>query len=243
MKENRLSHVIAKAIMEMVETENYPAGMRLPTERDLAKRFNVSRMVVREAEAALEAMGILNIKAGSGTYLNKKPSSELPTVTAFGLTQTRLLFEPECAALAATKATDEQILEIETAVELMANTPSDSSEGHKADHAFHLLIAQSTGNEANVAVLQNIWRMRNETDSVKRVYEAVGETDSADRVKEHAEIMNAIRDRNPAAARQAMRQHFERLLNALLDFSELEAIADARKKSRNNRDLYLAPKY
>ena len=47
MKENRLSHMIAKAIMEMVETENYSAGMRLPTERDLAKRFNVSRMVVR----------------------------------------------------------------------------------------------------------------------------------------------------------------------------------------------------
>lgn len=229
--------------MDMIDTENYSVGMRLPTERELAKKFEVSRMVIREAEASLQAMGVLNIKGGSGAYICEPPASDLPTVTAFGLTQTRLLFEPECAALAATKATDEQILEIEATVELMANTPSDSPEGHQADHRFHLLIAKATGNEANIAVLQNIWRMRNEIDAVKRVYEAVGEKDSADRVKEHSDIMEAIRARNPVAARQAMRQHFSRLLNALLDFSEQKAIEDVREKSKSNRELYFAPQY
>lgn len=239
MKQHRLYHSIAKAILEMIEIENYPAGKRLPGERELAKRFGVSRVVIREAEISLEARGVLNIKGGSGTYVCERPSSDLAPVTAFGLTQTRLLFESECAALAATKATDKQILEIEETVELMANTQSDSPEGHKADHAFHLLIAKATGNEANVAVLQNIWRMRNEIDAVKCVYEAVGEEDSADRAKEHADIMKAIRDRDPVAARQAMRQHFLRLLNALLDYSEKEAIEDARRTSKSNRELYL----
>lgn len=238
MKETRLYHTTAQAIIEMIETANYSAGVRLPPERELAERFGVSRVVVREAAIYLEAIGVLHIRGGSGAYVSERPSSDLPPVTAFGLTQTRLLFEPECAAMAAAKVTDEQISEIEATVELMANIPSDSPEGHKADHTFHLLIAKATGNEANVAVLQNIWRMRNEIDAVKRVYEAVGEKDSADRVKEHSDIMNAIRDRDPSAARQAMRRHFTRLLDALLDFSEHAALEDARKASKRIREQY-----
>ena len=121
----------------------------------------------------------------------------------------------------------------------MANAPSDSPEGQKADHNFHLLIAKATGNEANVAVLQNIWRMRNEIDAVKRVYIAVGDKDSSDRVKEHSDVMDALRNRDPVAARQAMRRHFSRLLKALLDYSENEAIEGVRRKSEENRELYL----
>ena len=239
MKENRRYRSTAQAIIKMIDAENYSVGMRLPAERELAERFNVSRVVIREAGIYLDAMGIIEVKGGSGAYVCEKPLSKLSHVTAFGLTQTRLLFESECAALAATKATDAQISEIEATVDLMANTPSDSPEGHQADHAFHLLIAKATGNEANVIILQNIWHMRNEIDAVKRVYMAVGEKSSADRVKEHLNIMKAIRDRNPAAARQAMRQHFLRLLNALLDYSEHEAIEEARRQSKSIRELYL----
>jgi len=242
MADKRLYHATVRSILDMIDAEGYSAGTRIPGERALAKQFGVSRVVIREAEIYLEAIGRLSIKGGSGAYVLEQPNakdSSLPSVTAFGLTQTRLLFESECAALAATVITDNQITELEATVEVMANAPSDSPEGHKADHNFHLLIAKATGNEANVAVLENIWRMRNEIDAVKRVYIAVGDKDSSDRVKEHSDVMNALRNRDPVRARRAMRQHFSRLLKALLDYSEHEAIADVRRKSEENRDLYL----
>lgn len=241
MAEKRLFHKIADAIIDMIQTDNYAVGRRLPGERELAKRFGVSRVVVREAEIALEAKGVLEIKGGSGVYVRRTVEGDLaalPKVTAFGLTQTRLLFEPECAALAATVITDAQITELEETVDRMASAPLGSKLADEADHAFHLAIAKATGNEANVVVLQNIWQMRTEIDAVKRVYLAVGDTDAMDRVKEHTDIMTALRDRDPEAARKAMRKHFTRLLKALLDFAETEAVEDARRQSSKDRDLY-----
>lgn len=241
MTEKRLYHTVAQSILDMIETESYAIGRRLPGERELAKQLGVSRVVVREAEISLEARGILEIKGGSGVYVRRTladDQSALPNVTAFGLTQTRLLFESECAALAATLITDAQLAELELTVDMMASAPLGSPQADEADHAFHLAIAKATGNEANVVVLQNIWHMRTEINAVKRVYLAVGHTDAMDRVKEHTEIMTALRNRDSNAARNAMRKHFSRLLKALLDFAETEAVEDVRRQSNKDRDLY-----
>ena len=226
----------------MIESDAYPLGTRLPSERELALQFGVSRAVIREAEKFLEAAGRLDIRRGSGVYVCEKPAQTdfaLPHVTAFGLTQTRLLFESECAALAATVITDDQIAVLQATIETMASAPVDSPDADKADHDFHLLIAKATGNESNVVVLQHIWRMRNEIDAVKRVYLAVGHKDSTDRVSEHTQVMDALRNRDPIAARKSMRRHFSRLLEALLDVAEEQAIADVRRKSNEKRDLYM----
>ena len=62
MSEKRLYHTIAQAILDMIASGAYPPGTRLPGERDLAERFDVSRVVIREAEISLEAIGLLEIK-------------------------------------------------------------------------------------------------------------------------------------------------------------------------------------
>ncbi len=242
MSEKRLYHTIARAILDMIESGTYPPGTRLPGERDLAERFNVSRVVVREAEISLEAIGHLEIKVGSGVYVRDAQEMNglaLPRVSAFELTQSRLLFEPECAALAAKMITDEQILELEDTIKLMKTAPVDSPAGEEADMNFHLLIAQATGNEANVFFLRTLWRMRTEIEDVRRVYSAICHEDTSHRVNEHADIMEALRRRDPEAARQAMHQHFSRLLKALLDASEQQAIEEARRRSHENRQRYL----
>lgn len=242
MAEKRLYHKVARNILDMIESGAYPPGTRLPGERELAERFDVSRVVVREAEISLEAVGRLEIKVGSGVYVRDSIAANglaLPNVTAFELTQTRLLFESECAALAAKNISDQQIAELEATVEKMANAPADSPEGESADRDFHLLIAKATGNLANVFFLQTLWRMRDEIESVKRVYSAVCHEDASYRVSEHADVMNALRKRDPKAAREAMRGHFSRLLEALLDVSEQQAIEEARRKSKENRLRYL----
>lgn len=242
MTEKRLYHKVAREILDMIESGAYPPGTRLPGERELAQRFNVSRVVVREAEISLEAVGRLEIKVGSGAYV--KDSSpingfSLPTVSAFELTHTRLLFESECAAIAATMITDEKIEELEETVERMANADEDSIDGEIADRDFHLLIAKATGNEANIFFLEMLWRMRNEISAVKKVYSAICHEDGSQRVAEHSEVLKAIRNRDSKAARAAMREHFSRLLEALLDVTEQQAIADAIRKSQENRERFL----
>lgn len=242
MSDKRLYQTVARSILDMIESGSYPPGTRLPGERELAERFNVSRVVVREAEISLEALGRVEIKVGSGVYVCDPATATglaLPKVTPFELTQTRLLFESECAALAATMITDEQIAGLEATIEKMAEAPHDTEDGEEADREFHLQIAKASGNEANVFFLKTLWRMRTEIEPVKRVYAAVCHADTSHRVNEHSEILEALRARDPGAARNAMRGHFSRLLEALLDASERQAIEDARRRSSENRERFL----
>lgn len=242
MADKRLYQKVATRILEMITSGAYPPGTRLPGERELAERFEVSRVVIREAEISLEALGRVEIKVGSGVYVREPDALAgvaLPSITAFELTQTRLLFESESAALAATMITDEQVTELEGTISRMSNAAHDTPDGEDADRDFHMLIAKATGNKANIYMMENLWRIRTEVQGVRKVYAAVCVEDSQHRVNEHAEILNALRDRDPLAARKAMRQHFSRLLEALLDASELQAIEEARQRSSENRERYL----
>jgi DNA-binding FadR family transcriptional regulator len=242
MAEKRLYQKVADRIVGMIESGSYPPGTRLPGERELAERFEVSRVVIREAEISLEAIGRVEIKVGSGVYVREPEAGlggKLPTVSAFELTQTRLLFESESAALAATLITDEQIAELEDTIARMGRASHDSPDGDQADRDFHMLIAKATGNAANVFMMENLWKMRTEVEDVRKVYAAVCVEDSQHRVDEHSEILEGLRSRDPELARKAMRHHFSRLIEALLDASEQQAIQEARQKSSANRERFL----
>ncbi len=242
MAEKRLYQKIASQILEMIATGAYPPGTRLPGERELAEKLGVSRVVIREAEISLEALGHVEIKVGSGVYVktpDRRDNGTLPRVTAFELTQTRLMFESESAALAATEITPDQISELERTIELMEKTPQDSPESDEADRVFHLTIAKASGNAANYYIMENLWRMRVELPEVREMYAAVCVEDSYSRVDEHEAILNALKERNPDKARKAMRAHFSRLIENLLVASEQHAIEEARRRSNANREKYL----
>ena len=242
MAEQRLYQKVANNILEMITSGAYPPGTRLPGERELAERFSVSRVVIREAEISLEALGHVEIKVGSGVYVrepSQTSSGRLPKVSAFELTQTRLLFELELAALAATEITAEQIEELERTIAVMEDTPQDSPESDEADRVFHLTIAKASGNTANYYIMENLWRMRVELPEVKEMYAAVCVEDSYSRVDEHEAILNALKARNPDQARKAMRAHFSRLIENLLIATEQHAIEEARRRANANREKYL----
>lgn len=242
MAEQRLYQTVAEKILEMIASGSYPPGTRLPGERELADRFQVSRVVIREAEISLEAIGHLEIRVGSGVYVREPIAhklARLPEATAFELTQTRLMFESESAALAASMISDEQISDLERTVERMVNATHDSPDGDDADKEFHMLIAKATGNSVNLHIMEHLWRMRTELPEVRKVYAAVCVEDSSHRVEEHVAILDALRERNPQEARRAMRSHFSRLIEALLVASEQQAIEEARRRSSENRERFL----
>lgn len=242
MSEKRLYRTVAKTILDMIEAGSYPPGTRLPGERELASMLGVSRVVVREAEISLETLGLVERRVGAGVYVCKAAHSNtdnVADVSAFELTQTRLLFESECAALAATMITDQQIDALKDSIDRMAQARVGTLDGEEADRDFHLQIAQATGNRANVVFLQNLWRMRTELAPVRRVYQDVCSADNAHRVAEHTQVMEALAARDPQASREAMRNHFSRLFEALLAASERQAIDDARKRTDATRERYL----
>lgn len=243
MADNRLYQSIAAAILQSIESGEFPPGSRLPGERDLAERFGVSRVTIREAEIALEAQGWISIKTGSGVYVRARPApalGALPDVTAFDLTAARILIEAEAAALAASRITDEEVVQLQEMLEAMADPAASDAEANEHDRHFHLAIARICGNPVMEYCIQQIWRMRTELPRVKQAYARVCHNDGDSRTDEHTAILDALRARDPAAARAAMRQHFQRLFESMLQATESAALAEIRRRTEEDRERFLA---
>lgn len=241
MPEKRLFHGVAAQICALIEEGIFPPGTRLPGERELAERFSVSRVTIREAEIALQATGRVQIKTGSGVYVcaeQPRESSILPSVSAFEVTEARLLIESESAALAAKVISDEALAELEALTEKMAST--DEAISTRADEQFHATIARASGNAAIVHVIETLWRMREELPDVKHMYESVCDADARVRAREHQDILDALKARDPVRAREAMRLHFRRLIGAMLDVSERRALKEMEQRIAESRERFLS---
>lgn len=242
MAEQRLYQSVANQIRAMIESGEFPVGSRLPGERDLADRLGVSRVTIREAEIALEAQGWIAIRTGSGVYVQKRAetATALPNVTAFDLTAARAIIEAEAAALAAAHITEPELMELEELIVAMSD-PHGSDDSHAmADQKFHLAIARIGGNPVMEFCVALIWRIRNELPQVHQVYGRVCHNDGEARTNEHAEILAALRRRDPQASRAAMRDHFHRLFEAMLEATETAAMAEVRLRTEQDRERFLA---
>lgn len=241
MSGKRLFQSVAEQIAELIDEGAFPPGTRLPGERELAERLGVSRVTIREAEIALQAVGRLEIKTGSGVYVSEtQPASRvtLPKASAFEVTEARLLIESEAAALAAHNITDEAIARLEELIEQMRSPDNDTA--NEADEAFHLTIAEASNNAAMVHTIKSLWRMREEIPDVKATYEAVCVHDAETRTAEHQAVFEALRARDSAAARSAMRDHFHRLIAAMLDATEKMALEAVQQRALESRERFLA---
>ena len=242
MKEQRLYETVAQRIAQRIEKGVYPSGTRLPGERELAEQFNVSRVTVRQALISLQALGKLEVRAGSGAHVLDAAVSQvdvLPSVSALELTEARSLFESEVAALAAPDISDETLAQLEQLIEDMSGGDGGSDAGELPDRNFHLTIAAAAGNSVLYYIVEKLWRMRMELPQVKKVYDAVCSEDPTERGREHREILDALYSRDPAQARLAMRKHFTRLLESMLDVTERRAIRDVRQKASESRARFL----
>jgi len=239
---DRLYQGIADQITALIDQGIFPPGTRLPGERELAERFGVSRVTIREAEIALQAIGRIVIKTGSGVYVTDgKPAATdtPPQVSAFELTEARSLFESEAAALAASTITPDTLARLHELLDIMGRDDTDDAASTAADQEFHLLIASASGNQAVIHVIKQLWRMRTEMPEVRTTYASVCQHDGRTRQREHAAIVDALRVGDSGAARIAMRQHFNRLLEAMLDATEEREISELRRKAAESRERFL----
>jgi DNA-binding FadR family transcriptional regulator len=228
--------------MQLIRDGAFPPGTRLPGERELAERFKVSRVTVREAEIALQAQGFINIKTGSGVYVldpAERDNPGLPKVTAFELTEARLIFESEAAALAARHISDETLNHLSKLVETMSKDELKVGEASaEADREFHLTIAAASENAAVQYVIETLWNIRNQVPAIREVHESICARDDQ-LTREHADVVKALRRRDPSAARQAMQAHFRGLLGSMIDVTEEKALEALKKTISDSRQRYL----
>ena len=237
--EKRLYRGVLVKIQDLIESGDFPAGGRLPPERELAERFKVSRPTIREAIIALEVLGHVQVKTGSGIYAlenNALNGSINENISAFELTEARALVEGEAAALAANQITPEELDELKQSLTEMAeeNDEGDLASGD-ADRKFHMIISQATRNSMIVSLFERMWHVRNNVPKVFNAYKSICEQDGARRVEEHVEIYQALENRDAAAARTAMHHHFARILNKLIATTEAEQVEQLRRQTQEVR--------
>ncbi|WBS02163.1 FCD domain-containing protein [Pseudoduganella sp. SL102] len=212
-QEPRLYRVVADRIAQLIRDEGIAPGARLPSERDLATRLEVSRASLREALIALELGGVIEVRGGSGVYVcEAEPEASLPEAGPgpFEVLSARRLIEAEVAAIAARVATDNAIDAILKAVEEMEAHHANKTTNELADRNFHLAIARATGNGALVGTMDYLWNQRGRLwHKLKEHFQT--EELRQETLKDHRRIFEAIAAHDPAAARRAMRAHLERV--------------------------------
>jgi GntR family transcriptional repressor for pyruvate dehydrogenase complex len=238
----KLYQQVAAAVAEAIARGEYPTGSRLPSERDLAEEFGVSRPTVREAMLALEIRGMVEARHGSGIYVTETPPLERAApeldIGAFELTEARALFEGEAAALAATSITDEQLAELEAILGDMVEENAGDPQGEKADRRFHMKIAEATRNAAVVSVVEGLWDLRERSPLCRHMLERARQAGVKPMIGEHRTLLDALKARDPQRARRAMREHLERVIDGLLVATELEALERARTEVAARRTEY-----
>jgi GntR family transcriptional repressor for pyruvate dehydrogenase complex len=209
----RASEEIIEQIHELISSGQLKVGDRLPAERELAKILDVGRSTVREAIRSLESLGIVQVRAGEGTFLIANPA-DLPadplTARAFTpinnqrkLFEVRMVIEPDLAALAARRASFDQILKMRGLLQEQETLIKQGDSGISADTQFHYVLAEAAGNE----ILFNI--MTGLMDLMRETRQASLQTSGrpARSVKQHRAVLRAIETRDPKSAEQRMREH------------------------------------
>ena len=225
-----LADITADRMIDLILKHHLEPGMKLPTEAELTQLLGVGRSSVREAVRRLETRNILEVRQGSGIFVSKKrgvPEDPLgitfmgdQTRAALELSDIRLMLEPEFAAIAAIKATDEQLQELQKRCEKVEELIRAGENYRDADIEFHHYIAQCSGNhvmENVVPVISSSVRI-----SIQQTEDAFWQYT----FEEHRKILAAIMRRDSIGARFCMAEH----LNRSRDFFARRVAEDQKKQ-------------
>jgi GntR family hexuronate regulon transcriptional repressor len=234
----KLYQQVASAIMASILSGKYAPGERLPSERDLATAFGVSRPTIREAMISLEIRGLAEVRHGSGIYVSDQPGADEGgdlDIGAFELTEARRLFVGVAAAWAATTISDGSLDQLETIVAEMQDENARNQQDWTADRRFHIAIARATRNTAIATVIEHLLDMRHKSPLCVYMLERARRVGVQPRVSEHRRILDALRKHDPKTARTAMRDHLARVIEDLLVATEPDALDGQASKSTKKK--------
>ena len=222
IKVQRLYLQVAQQLQDLIEKGVFAPGNRLPSERDLAGQFGVSRPTIREAMIALEIAGAVEVRSGSGVYVLEKAGrpaqlSDTQGPGPFEILEARRLIEGEVCALAAERISEAQLLNLQSLLSDMEQENRREQATEIADEQFHNCIAEAAGNSALGGTVAWLWQLRNESEISTLFHQRVRAEGSRPIISDHRLILEALQRRDPQAAREAMVNHLQRVIDDLLE--------------------------
>ncbi len=209
----RLHEAIVQRFHSLIQQGILEHGAKLPAERVLAEQLKVSRGSVREAIRTLELQGLAVSKHGSGTFINTQSLDAVATLMTSSLEtgeaqlhdifEVRHLLEPQLAALAARRATPEDVTRLGSILVEQARQIMEGETGVDADTEFHFALATATHNTALVKVVSAVEDVLRQSrdQSLQQPGRPQRSLDS------HREILEMVRAGDHQGARSAMEHH------------------------------------
>ena len=186
---------------------------KLPAERELAGKFRVSRGTVRSALSKLEKEKFIEIKPSSGAFVVYEtsiiPVSEVKNANPLELIDARFALEPHICRLAVLHGKKEQFQKLETLVEAMAKSVKDPTQFASADTAFHQVLADCTGNNLLIWIINQINSVRGQDEWTKAKHLTLNDNIIRTYNIQHNQILLAIKSREPEKAASFMKEHLE----------------------------------
>ena len=186
---------------------------RLPPERSLSLKFNVSRGTIRAAINKLETEGLVTTKAGSGTYISKKiageNSSVIQNARPLELVDARFALEPHICRLAVVHGRKKDFEKLNNLLEEMEKNYYNPNIFGDSDTSFHRALAESTGNSLLIWMIEQITSVRNQDEWSRMRHLTLNEQIIKEYNKQHRRILNAINAREPENAASMMREHLQ----------------------------------
>jgi len=212
-------------LYQEIRQGEFAASGQLPPERDLAKRFGLARNTVRRVLDELSEEGLLDRQVGRGTFVRPEAlrrddlPSKLRGASPADLMEVRLIMEPQVAALAATRATAEDLAEMRDALARSCGA-ADMKAFEVWDARLHLAIFRAAKNALLLDYCEAINQVRGEADWVALKTRSLTPARKAAYDREHSAIVAAIAERNPEAARHRLFQHLSGIRDTLVSLSE-----------------------
>lgn len=215
----RLYEQLVEQLLGYIDSAQLGPGDLLPSERDLAERLGVSRPTLVQALVALEVLGVIKVRHGTGAVLVYRPSiatvikglrehrNRLPEIV-----EARSTLEVKLAALAAERRTDADLLAIDAALEAMASEIAAGQKGAHGDELFHQAVTAAAHSSVLAQLMAFIAEMILETR-----LESLGQPGRPEQsLASHRRIAAAIRAQDQTAAAAGMLEHIERVSDVAL---------------------------
>lgn len=230
----RLYQQIVEQIESRILNGELMPGDRLPSERELGKQFGVSRTSIREAIRVLTLKGLVEVSHGRGTYVIDQTSiavrDSLNLMVQVGkkesfqnLIEVREILEPAIASIAASRATEENIKSMREVITAMDKSLHDVEKYIEADLDFHLALAEANQNPLVLILLDLlIVQLRKQRFWASSVEGSLNRSQTY-----HKHVLAAVEEKNPEAARNAMRDHMRQIredIQTALNLGKLSAV-------------------
>lgn len=212
----------ARLIREKILSGELRAGQRLPAERELSEALGISRPTVRETLRSLVAMNILESRHGSGTFVSDLGPETLTEPLRFAMAlspstvrelfEARLVIEPQLAALAAVRASDDERRELDACVRRTGESRGEPALLLELDIQLHSLIASAAHNRLLGQLLETLSGLGRDSRAVTVRVPGVAEAT----ITEHTAIAAAVIAGDEDGARAAMVDHLRRIADAAL---------------------------